>query len=134
MNALHFAIASQWITAGVAFVLHSKGHPRTAYGLMVTVMAVLSWLACTDHVSHSRPAAQAVSPVARQASVEPLAPAVEARFFASAIGKAYHRPECFYVTKQLQHAVGFKTREEAEASGRHPCTNCLGSQIARADK
>lgn len=46
-------------------------------------------------------------------------------FVASEIGKAYHRPECFYAARQTKHRLTFKSRSEAEASGRHACTNCF---------
>lgn len=50
---------------------------------------------------------------------------VESPYVGSAIGKTYHRPDCFYITKQTRHLVGFSSREEAERLGRHPCDNCL---------
>jgi hypothetical protein len=125
-NVLHFIVASQWVMAAVAIVLHAKGHTRTAYGMIASVMAVLSWLAirtAPERASIAEP--RAVSVVARASSLEADVSSAEAAFVGSSIGKTYHRPDCFYVTKQLHHMVKFATRAEAEASGRNPCTNCM---------
>lgn len=133
-NSLHFAIAGQWVMAGVAWVLHSKGHRKTADALMLAVLVVFTWLAIRDgRMEQAVSKAQPVSPVARQSSAESRPAAVEAAYVGSSIGKAYHLPDCFYVTKQLHHQVTFATREDAEASGRHACTNCLGTLTAARD-
>jgi len=131
VDSLHFAIAGQWVMAAVAWALHSKGHPRMAYALMLPVMLVFSWLAIRDgRTEPTASAVQAVSLVARQSAPEARPATVEAAYVGSSIGKTYHKPDCFYVTKQLHHHVTFATREEAEASGRHACTNCLGTLTA----
>ncbi len=52
---------------------------------------------------------------------------LEGPFIASEIGKSYHLPSCFYAAKQTKHRISFKTLEEAEASGRHACTNCINT-------
>jgi hypothetical protein len=44
---------------------------------------------------------------------------------ASSIGKAYHRPDCFYAARQTKHVITFKSKAEDEASGRHACSNCF---------
>ncbi len=46
-------------------------------------------------------------------------------FIASEIGKVYHRPDCFYAARQTKHRITFKSKAEAEASGRHACSNCF---------
>ncbi len=73
-------------------------------------------------VSHTRLEAPSPRPEARKIPSEP--------FVATEIGVAYHRTDahCFYIEKQSRHTlIPFKTRAEAEASGRHACTNCLPS-------
>jgi len=81
----------------------------------------------------------------RGARLEPPASRLEIRapkvaigdpdlFVASEIGKAYHRPDCFYAAKQTKHKITFKTRAEAEASGRHACTNCLAGLAQSANE
>jgi hypothetical protein len=47
---------------------------------------------------------------------------------ASEIGVAFHRPDCFYAARQTKHKITFKSRAEAEASGRHACSNCFPAQ------
>jgi methylphosphotriester-DNA--protein-cysteine methyltransferase len=59
-------------------------------------------------------------------AVKSKAPAAaEGEFCASVKGKAFHRPSCMWASKiSPRNLVRYKTREEAIAAGKKPCSTC----------
>ena len=114
--------------------LHCRMMSATAF---VALMLAALWVGAFANWALSRQREPTPSLERRDSNREPRVPSLDdsGYYVGSEIGKTYHKPDCFYVTKQLKHLVRFETKEAAEESGRHACTNCLtGARIARTGR
>jgi hypothetical protein len=103
--------------------------------LLGTVCGAAAGGARAPRSAHTEAAAATPSaaPETRAAQTAALAPAPAAddtdapqyAYAASKNGAVFHRPDCPDVQRiKPENVIGFKTREEAAASGRAPCKHC----------
>lgn len=92
----------------------------------LTISLVLSTIWVLLFFKWTQSAQQPKVSTIKVSKVEPQSFSVEPTYYvASEIGKVYHNPDCFYAKQQTKHVIKFLTRENAEATSRKPCTNCL---------
>lgn len=107
--------------AGVAVLLGSaagfaSGGPHAAGAAPAPVVI---------YVTPRPSAAPSLMPAAASASPGASAEQAQYAFVAAKSGKVYHLPDCPSAKRiKPENLVGFRTREEAGASGLHPCRHC----------